>query len=145
MSKQIAENTVFIFSDGREIALSAPQVQQIAESHSWPYEWQVASELKEQRDKYKAQRDQAVAALKDARDAIKELPADILGEAGDAWSTWYIKEELMDSIFSAINAAKDKPSPVKMKKTKRLSAVIQPGELNLKKSPFDDDYLWEKD
>ncbi len=63
--------------------------------------------IKSQDDEIKlleAQRDQAVAALKEARDAIKELPADILGETGDAWNTWFIKEELMDSIYNAIDA-----------------------------------------
>ncbi len=63
--------------------------------------------IKSQDDEIKlleAQLDQAVAALKEARDAIKELPADILGETGDAWNTWFIKEELMDSIYNAIDA-----------------------------------------
>ena len=56
--------SIFTFNDGGEIELSPEQVQQIAESYSWPYEWEVATKLKEQRDAYKAQLDQAVEALK---------------------------------------------------------------------------------
>lgn len=42
--------TVFTTDDNREISLSDGDIEKIAETYNWPYEWQVATVLKKQNE-----------------------------------------------------------------------------------------------
>jgi hypothetical protein len=66
-------------------------------------------------EELEAQLDRAVAALKDARDAIKTLPIDALGTGQEVLGhdgqydvlTWPIRDELLDKMAKAISIVKD--------------------------------------
>lgn len=82
-----AESIIFTLDSGKEVELTQDDIRRIAEEHHWPYEWQVATQLKQELHEAKARIAEA-ENLYNSHTAVVKLLREILDEhkEGDLYS-----------------------------------------------------------